>query len=285
MMKMKQKSNFKNLQKQIEKLLKARENELIENYTAGYKKLTKEIEQAYKKYEKNGEISLDDFRKYGRLKKIEHDTALIILSIYQANDKLIDRTLREIISITRKGSFEIINDKVSITPISKSFNITGVVNAEVAGRIWTERTKHYGDNFVYDLHSIIKQGLERGDTYTTMAQNLEDKFGKELNNPLRIARTEAHRVQEYTKYETMREIGQKVQLTKTWRTMKDERVRHSHQAMEVVEVGLDEEFTLPSGVTCQYPRDSGYPEEDINCRCWVEYRIKGTKLEVNHEEE
>lgn len=35
---------------------------------------------------------------------------------------------------------------------------------------------------------------------------------------------------------------------------------------------LEEEFVLPSGATCLYPKDTGFPEEDINCRCYCEYK-------------
>lgn len=41
--------------------------------------------------------------------------------------------------------------------------------------------------------------------------------------------------------------------------------------MEGVKVQYNEEFVLPSGATCLYPKDTGVPSEDINCRCYVEY--------------
>lgn len=41
--------------------------------------------------------------------------------------------------------------------------------------------------------------------------------------------------------------------------------------MEGVKVPDDEEFVLPSGARCLYPKDTGVPSEDINCRCHVEY--------------
>lgn len=41
--------------------------------------------------------------------------------------------------------------------------------------------------------------------------------------------------------------------------------------MEGVKVQYNEEFVLPSGARCLYPKDTGVPSEDINCRCYVEY--------------
>lgn len=192
-----------------------------------------------------------------------------MISLYKDNDKLIKSTLKQIYDKTLEVSIS-----HSIVPVKKKIDPTKVIEREVAGRIWTERTKHYGNNFVYDVHSIIKEGLSRGDTYTTMAKNLENRFGKDIGNTVRIARTEGARVLEDTKFQTFEEINKNpnLKVIKVWHTMSDERVRDTHQAMEGVEVDFDEEFTLPSGATCMYPKSSGLPSEDINCRCYCEYK-------------
>lgn len=192
-----------------------------------------------------------------------------MISLYKDNDKLIKSTLKQFYDKTLDVSIS-----HSIVPVKKKIDPTRVIEREVAGRIWTERTKHYGNNFVYDVHSIIKEGLSRGDTYTTMAKNLENRFGKEIGNTVRIARTEGARVLEDTKFNTFEEINKSpnIKVVKVWHTMSDERVRDTHQAMEGVEVDFDKEFTLPSGATCMYPKASGVPSEDINCRCYCEYK-------------
>ena len=106
-----------------------------------------------------------------------------------------------------------------------------------------------------------------------MAKKLRDRFGKDIGNTVRIARTEGARVLEDSKYESMKGIAENegVQVFKVWHTMGDEAVRESHEAMEGVKVPYDEEFVLPSGARCLYPKDTGVPSEDINCRCYVEY--------------
>lgn len=62
-----------------------------------------------------------------------------------------------------------------------------------------------------------------------------------------------------------------VKVFKVWHTMGDEAVRDTHDAMEGVKVLYDEDFILPSGAKCQYPKGTGVAAEDINCRCYVEY--------------
>ena len=230
----------------------------------------------YERYERDGRISKEDLKRYNRLKKIDKRTAEIFATLYKNNDKLINSTLKEIAKTTRK---ETINNMLyeGVHTISKKFDVDKVVNAEVAGRTWKERTKHYEYNFTYDMRSVIRDGLEQGHTYTQMCQNLKKKIGKNVKKPMQIARTESHRVVEFTKNETMQEIADKVQnveVHKIWRTMQDERVRSSHKKMEGQEVKFDELFTLPSGATCLFPTESGDADEDINCRCYVEYVIR-----------
>src|SRR5690606_4079310 len=65
------------------------------------------------------------------------------------------------------------------------------------------------------------------------------------------------------------------QATKRWRTRRDAAVRDSHGAMEGVEVGLNESYTLPSGFQCQRPHDPDLPaQERAGCRCAQTFRIK-----------
>lgn len=66
------------------------------------------------------------------------------------------------------------------------------------------------------------------------------------------------------------------QITKKWRTMRDERVRHSHRKLQGVEVAYDEPFLSVLGNLMLYPHDASLgagPEDLVNCRCSIEYKI------------
>ncbi len=272
------------MQIEFERYIKSREKELADNFDDTYKDIKKELLKIYNKYEVNNQIDLDELRKYNRLKKLDD----IILSSMAANSllnkKAINKILNDVIDKTEKESFGVINNRVTIQPIKRSFDTQALVNKEVAGKAWEERLKHHTANFMYDVHGIVRQGLEQGDTYTTMARNVKKKFGKEVKKELSLVRTEARRVQEFTKFETMKEVDKQVGLVKVWHTMKDEAVRSTHQAMEGVEVGMDEEFTLPSGATCLTPTGTGVPEEDCNCRCYCEYKPVVSERDLGYNE-
>ena len=66
------------------------------------------------------------------------------------------------------------------------------------------------------------------------------------------------------------------QVQKKWRTMRDERVRHSHATMNNQRVGFMEPFVSGLGGLLMYPGDTslGASDADIyNCRCSLEYTI------------
>lgn len=273
------------MQIEFEKYIKSREKELASNFNDTYKDIRKELLKIYNKYEVDNKIDFDELRKYNRLNKLDD----IILSSIAANSllnkKAINKLLNDVVDKTEKDSFGVINSRATINPIKRKFDTKALVHKEVAGKAWEERLKHHTANFMYDVHGIVRQGLEQGDSYTTMAKAVKKKFGKEVKKELFLVRTEARRIQEFTKFETMKEVDKQVGLVKVWHTMKDEAVRSTHQAMEGVEVGMDEEFTLPSGATCLTPTGTGLPEEDCNCRCFIEYKVANDEAKVNDETE
>lgn len=66
-------------------------------------------------------------------------------------------------------------------------------------------------------------------------------------------------------------------ITKRWRSAGDNRVRHTHRALNNDEVGFYQSFQSPSGATLRFPGDPSAPiSETSGCRCTLEYRIDYT---------
>ena len=86
--------------------------------------------------------------------------------------------------------------------------------------------------------------------------------------------TETHRIFGDGQYDTAKDLSSIGEITKTWGTMKDDKVRESHWYLEGLEVGLDEYFYTLSGERTLYPGQFGVPEEDCNCRCFIIYRMR-----------
>ena len=102
-----------------------------------------------------------------------------------------------------------------------------------------------------------------------------------LDGVLRIIDTEAHRDYNTAVYDcgmryeeaeaTVKGKGAKnsPSLRKKWYTMRDNRVRDTHDYLEGAVVGLDDRFYTYDGDSARFPGDFALPENNVNCRCFV----------------
>jgi hypothetical protein len=66
-------------------------------------------------------------------------------------------------------------------------------------------------------------------------------------------------------------------VTKRWRSASDDRVRHSHRALNGDEIGFYTSFQSPTGASLRFPGDPDAPiSETSGCRCTVEYKVDYT---------
>lgn len=61
-------------------------------------------------------------------------------------------------------------------------------------------------------------------------------------------------------------------VTKTWRTVGDEKVRETHSFLEGVTIPVDELFYTIDGDSALFPSGFAYAENNVGCRCILEYR-------------
>lgn len=92
--------------------------------------------------------------------------------------------------------------------------------------------------------------------------------GGTIDDIMRIADTEAHRIYNEAAYDTAVRAGA---VTKTWQTMGDERVRDTHDYLQSTTVPIDAEFWTYDGDRAMAPGGFILPENNINCRCWLTY--------------
>jgi hypothetical protein len=97
-----------------------------------------------------------------------------------------------------------------------------------------------------------------------------------------VARTETLSAVMSSKHEAFQQALSKSNrdaslVTRKWRSAGDQKVRHTHQALNATEVtGMDVPFQSPSGALLRYPGDTSLgagPAEVAGCRCDVEYNF------------
>lgn len=118
----------------------------------------------------------------------------------------------------------------------------------------------------------ISRGIAGGQMYTEIARNVSSWARIPKNNAMRIARTEAHRIQCKAAMDAQHKAKEKgADVVKQWDASLDKRTRDSHRDVDGEIRELDEPFS--NGL--KYPGDpSGRAEEVINCRCALLQRAR-----------
>lgn len=153
-------------------------------------------------------------------------------------------------------------------------------------------------NVIYDLKQAVTIGITNGETVDMMSRRVSGVLDGDYKKAVRVVRTEAHRVREMGLSDSAKSFDEELQKTNTglrmvkiWRTMKDERVRPNrryktkkgwrtsvgsganHQKMEGQTVLAPDMFELTDGHKTVAPGQSGIAAQDINCRCFVQYKL------------
>lgn len=123
------------------------------------------------------------------------------------------------------------------------------------------------------LRTTLSEGVANGENIPKLAKRISEVMEEAKGNrAVVIARTEVVGASNFGTLEGMRQGGVP---QKEWLATPDDRTRDSHAEADGQIVGVDEPFTLGSGVQTQYPGGSGVAEEDIQCRCTVAPVING----------
>jgi hypothetical protein len=109
-------------------------------------------------------------------------------------------------------------------------------------------------------HEIIRQNIEKPD----------DEWVTSEDRAMVIAENEANSIGEYTQFQDAVDTGK---TRKTWHTMLDRRVRHTHEELESLTIPIMETFKVGAYEMYQ-PKDDSLGaglEEIAGCRCWCTY--------------
>lgn len=127
------------------------------------------------------------------------------------------------------------------------------------------KQKQEEDDWVHDYIIEISEKI----ALSTM-KGMEDQYYVSYDRARLIAENEANAIYAHYDDKQAKELGC---LEKTWMTMEDKRVRHTHARLDNQTIGIDELFSV-GGSYMAYPMDRAYgasPREIINCRCSVHY--------------
>ena len=120
----------------------------------------------------------------------------------------------------------------------------------------------------------ISRGISNAATYGEIARNIASFSNIPKNNAARIARTEAHRIQNKATMDSCWKAKEKgADVVRQWDSTLDGKTRDSHRKLDGQIRELDEPFEV-DGKKAMQPGDFGDPAEDCNCRCALLQRAR-----------
>lgn len=132
-----------------------------------------------------------------------------------------------------------------------------------------------------DLRRNFAAAIRNGETINEIAKRVQGVVNKNMNDSIRIARTETTRLESIGREESFKrgmEIGLK--MKKVWISTSDGRTRESHLMLNGKAIDTDKRFS--NGLL--YPGEhGGKAEEVINCRCTHIVELQGIKKSANLE--
>lgn len=248
------------------------ESEILKAYKSSLRVIRNTLSEYASKYE----LTMIEMQKYNRLQGLEKD---VVIELRKLKGKTSSKVMQGLQNIYEEGyyrtAFEIersVQAKLSFSKLNKTAIRRAIENPLMNLAIDRNR-----NNVIVNINQAISQGLIRGSSYLEISKGVKEALEQNANNALRIARTETHRVQVESTFDSMKHaenIG--VKFKKRWLSTLDRNTRDSHQSLDGEEVGLDEKFS--NGLL--YPGDpAGEPSEIINCRCEMIQVVSGYEPE------
>lgn len=281
------------------------EKEIRRLYKAMLKDLQTFISDTYVQYAK------DDKLTYAMLQEAGYNARFLeeIEQRLNISTPKTARELRQLVEETYDAAYKAMVDGVARasggleTEFAESIAITPeqvkrAVENPVSGLTLSDTLEKNRREIIYSIKRTVGVGLMNGDRYTTMARRISEQVDGDYKKAIRIARTETHRVREAGNHDAAQYVDKELQkgttgrrMCKTWKTMKDERVRPqrrrkgkkgwstkmgrgpNHMILDGQTVLAGEDFDLQDGHMAPVPGMSGVAGHDINCRCYVSYEM------------
>lgn len=141
--------------------------------------------------------------------------------------------------------------------------------------------KRLGEDVDYLKRSIraeLSRGISSGSSWNEIAlriaRGMNSPFNKAINNAIRIARTEGHRIQNEAALDGQYKAKDKgADIVKQWDATLDSRTRPEHREADGQIRELDEPFDI-GGEKMQAPGVGGSARNVCNCRCCLLQRAK-----------
>lgn len=225
-------------------------------------------------------VSKTNAYKYGRVDKLEKDIKKVMRVGAVTDIRNLEYHGKRIYQLEHNGMAWVYNQGYGL-PITGGVKVPLIAQAvysDFYGMSFDDRLKKNWDAYFDDIMGSVKRGLNQGYSYFQLGENIRSITDSSYGKALRIARTEAGRMQSMAYQDSLGlldEVG--AEYRKMWIATIDDATRRDHQEMDGKEADNRGIFHLPNGATGPAPRLTGDAASDINCRCSAIAIINGEK--------
>ena len=275
---------YKAIVKANDAIVAAQKKKMAGDYARLLKNLKYAVASAYESYATDGHLSYEQMQRYDRIKKLNAELDSITKAGTKPAYGRIKNGLERVVDNTFTASLAAIGE-VANSNIGReltSAEIQEILNKPWSGVTLDERIGLRRTDLGNRVRQDVMQGIVRAEPYEDMVDRLNQTTIKDYARAVRMNEDMGHQVQNDTITRSVVEADENgVEVTKTWVSAGDSKVRDSHAALDGQTVGAQEKFTIPSGPNKGLEADApglfGIPEEDYNCRCWVVAGVRRKK--------
>lgn len=269
--------------------MRAYEQEILKSMLKDEKDVIKQLQELYK--DTLSQIDNEIARLQGR-----YDTEQLSSVIYQLDyQKALKKEIEGYLNTLQSKQYTTITDYLTecynsgfmgtmyslnqqgiplIMPIDQEQVINAIVHQSKISKSLYEALGLDVSNFRKQISSEISRGIANKLSYQEIANNIQRMSGIPLNNAIRIARTEGHRITSQSQLDaSIKAKEQGADIVNQWNATLDSRTRKTHQMLDgqIREVG---DYFEINGHKALAPSQFGIAREDINCRCALSQRAK-----------
>lgn len=203
----------------------------------------------------------------------------IIKNGYSDLDQVLNKGLTKEAKINYKSTLDQLQKKIKKGFPKEELSekmIQKELNKTIGGRTLKQRLS-LGSNNLYknasksmqdNILKNIREHVDKGESVDKMTKDIKKMLDTDTYKARRIARTESHRMNEYSNYEGMQEMQKIAPFKREWLSTNDGRTREDHRHLNGKFEDKEGYFKI-GGMMAKYPGDFGYARQDIHCRCTV----------------
>jgi hypothetical protein len=267
---------YKAIVKANDAIVAAQKKKMAGDYARLLKNLKFTVANAYESYAVDGHLTYEQMQKFNRIKKLNADLKEVTVAGTKPAYGRIKTGLERVADGTFTASLSAIGE-VANSNIGReltSAEIQSILNKPWSGVTLDERIALRRTDLGNRVRQDVMRGIVREDPYEDMVGQLQQTTIKDYARTVQMNEYLGHQVQNESVALSITEADESgIEITKTWVSAGDSKVRDSHAALDGQTVGAQEKFTIPSGPNKGTQADApglfGIPEEDYNCRCWV----------------